>query len=537
MKHIAYSKSVKLDDTPNDIYPDLPKANARIENDLMYRHWDSWSDYTYSHLFVAAYQPEGSFDTGVDIMSGERFHSPVKPFGGMEQVAWTIDGQQLAYTCKKLVGRAAAFSTNSDIYLYNLAAKTTTNLTQGMPGYDMNPVFSPDGSRMAFESMARDGYEADKNRLMILDLASGKIVDMTTAFDHNVSHPVWDVSGNFMWFSSNVEATEQIYLLNLSTGSIDKTTSGTHNMSVVHHTGDALIATRTSMSSPSEIYRIELRQGQSVNLSNINGPVLDQLTMGKVEKRWVTTTDQKQMLVWVIYPPHFDAHKKYPTLLYCQGGPQSDLNQFWSTRWNFQMMAANDYIVVAPNRRGLPGFGTEWNEQISGDYGGQNMQDYLTAIDALAKEPFVDEDRLGAVGASYGGFSIYWLAGNHQKRFKAFIAHCGIFNLDMMYTTTEEMFFVDWDLKGPYWDKPGKTYDYSPHRFVDKWDTPIMIIHGGNDFRIPYTQGMAAYNAAKIRNIPARFLFFPEESHWVLTPQNGILWQREFFKWLDTWLK
>lgn len=537
MKHIAFSKTVKLDATPNDIHTDLPKANARIETDLMYRHWDSWSDYTYNHIFIATYSTDGTFNEGFDILEGERFNSPTKPFGGIDELAWTPDGQQLAYTCKKLNGKEAAFSTNSDIYLYHLDNKTTTNLTKGMMGYDVNPVFSSDGKRMAFESMERDGYEADKVRLMVLEISSGKITDLTRNFDHNARNIVWDKNGDYIWFSSSVEGTEQIYLLNLVTGSIDKTTSGTHNLSVVQHTGESLIATHTSMSSPREIYRIDLRENATVNLSNINQPLLNQLTMGKVEKRWVATTDKKQMLVWVIYPPNFDASKKYPTLLYCQGGPQSTLDQFWSTRWNFQMMAANDYIVVAPSRRGMPGFGTEWNEQISGDYGGQNMKDYLSAIDALAKEPFVDEDRLGAVGASYGGYSVFWLAGNHNKRFKAFISHCGIFNLDMMYTTTEEMFFVDWDLIGPYWEKPNKSYQYSPHRFVENWDTPLLVIHGGNDFRIPYTQGIAAFNAAKIKDLPAEFLFFPEENHWVLSPQNGIMWQREFFKWLDKWLK
>ena len=537
MKHIAYSKAVKLDDTPNDIHSDLPKANARIENDLMYRHWDSWSDYTFNHIFIAPYSIDGTFNEGVDIMKDERYDSPTKPFGGMNDLAWTPDGQQLAYTCKKLTGKAAAFSTNTDIYLYHLDNKTTKNLTEDMMGYDLNPVFSPDGSKMAFMSMERDGYEADKVRLMVLEVSSGKITDHTGNFDHNAGNIVWDNTKDYIWFSSSVAGTEQIYLLNLTTGAIDKTTSGTHNLSVVHHTGESLIATHTSMSSPREIYRIDLRENNTVNISNINQPLLNQLTMGKVEKRWVTTTDNKQMLTWVIYPPHFDANKKYPTLLYCQGGPQSTLDQFWSTRWNFQMMAANDYIIVAPSRRGMPGFGTEWNEQISGDYGGQNMKDYLSAIDVLAKESFVDETRLGAVGASYGGYSVFWLAGNHNKRFKTFISHCGIFNLDMMYTTTEEMFFVDWDLKGPYWEKPNKTYEYSPHHFVGNWDTPLMVIHGGNDFRIPYTQGMAAFNAAKMKDLPAEFLFFPEENHWVLSPQNGIMWQREYFKWLDKWLK
>ncbi|MCA1745840.1 MAG: S9 family peptidase [Bacteroidales bacterium] len=536
-KHIVYSKPVKLDDTVNDIHPDLPLANARIETDLMYRHWDSWHDYTYSHLFIAPFEEGGLIKEGTDIMEGERFDAPLKPFGGMEQLAWSPSGQQLVYTSKKLKGKAYAFSTNSDLYLYDLQGRSTTNLTEGMAGYDKNPVFSPDGSQLLWESMARDGYEADKNRLFLRDMASGEKRDLTTQFDHNAGSPVWDRNGDFIWFTSNVKATYQIHLLSLRDGSINQVTEGQHNFNDVAHTGEALIATRVSMSAPADLFRIGISDGSATNLTKINEPLLNQLSLGKVEERWVTTTDKQQMLVWVIYPPDFDPNKKYPTILYCQGGPQSGVSQFWSYRWNFQLMAANDYIIVAPNRRGLPGFGTEWNEQISGDYGGQNMDDYLSAIDALAKEPFVDEDRLGAVGASYGGYSVYWLAGNHNNRFKAFISHCGIFNSDMMYTTTEEMFFVDWDMDGPYWEHPNKQYAFSPHLFVDQWDTPMMVIHSEKDFRIPYTQGMGAFNAARIKDLPAKFLYFPEENHWVLSAQNGILWQREFTAWLDQWLK
>lgn len=537
MKQLAYIKAVKLDQTVNDLYPDLPLANARIEDDLMYRHWDSWHDYTYNHLFIAPYSEGSLITSGKDIMEGERFDSPMKPFGGMEQIAWSPDSKSIVYTCKKLVGRDYAFSTNSDLYLYNIETGLTENLTEGMMGYDQNPVFSPDGSKLIWESMERDGYEADKNRLFLMDMASREKKDLTASFDHNIASPVWDREKPYIWFVSNVSATEQIHAIDLQTGEITKVTEGMQDFVQVLNAGDILIAVRMSISSPSEIYNIDLASGTATNISNINTPVLSQLTFGDVEERWVKTTDGKDMLVWVIYPPHFDPSKKYPAILYCQGGPQSGVSQFWSLRWNFQMMAANGYVVIAPNRRGLPGFGTEWNEQISGDYGGQNMKDYLSAVDALSKEPFIDETRLGAVGASYGGFSVYWLAGNHNKRFKAFIAHCGIFNSDMMYTTTEEMFFVDWDMKGPYWKHPNKQYSASPHLFADKWDTPILVIHGEKDFRIPYTQGMAAFNAARIQDIPARFLFFPEENHWVLSPQNGILWQREFAGWLNKWLK
>ncbi|NPA37608.1 MAG: S9 family peptidase [Chlorobi bacterium] len=541
LKHILYTQRVKLDKDIHDIYPDLPHANARIENDLMYRHWDHWHDYKYSHIFFASYENGRMKGEGTDIMEGERYDTPLAPFGGMEQISWTPDGKKIAYTCKKLTGMAYSFSTNSDIYLYDLNSKKTTNLTDGMPGYDVGPAFSPDGKYMAWASMARDGYESDKNRLFLMDMNTGDKKDCFAGFDRSLNTMSWDPTGDKIWFTCNNLGTDEIFRYTLADDSIKKITEGIHDYSGVLAAGDKLIATRTSMSYPREIYSVDPETGKGTNISKINEPLMNQLTMGKVEKRWIKTTDNKDMLVWVIYPPHFDPNKKYPALLYCQGGPQSTVSQFWSIRWNFQMMAANDYIVVAPNRRGLPGFGQEWNEQISGDYGGQNMKDYLSAIDALAKEPFIDKNRLGAVGASYGGFSIYWLAGHHNKRFKAFISHCGIFNFEQMYSTTEEMWFVNWDFKGNYWDKSNKaamkSYANSPHKFVKEWDTPILVITGAKDFRIPYTQSMGAFNTAIMRGIPARFLFFPEESHWVLKAQNGILWQREFFKWLDKWLK
>ena len=541
LKHILYTQRVKLDKDIHDIYPDLPYANARIENDLMYRHWDHWSDYRYSHIFYVPYK-NGKIDgTGTDIMKGEKYDTPLSPFGGMEQISWTPDGKKIAYTCKKLTGKAYSFSTNSDIYFYDLSTKKTSDLTKGMPGYDIGPAFSPDGKFMAWTSMARDGYESDKNRLFMMNMETGDKKNCTANFDRSLKSLSWDPSGKTIWFTCNDLGSNEIFKYSLSGNKITKVTEGIHDYNSVAVAGNKLIALRTSMSQPAEIYSVDPETGKGTNISKVNEPLLGQLTMGKVEKRWIKTTDNKKMLVWVIYPPHFDPTKKYPALLYCQGGPQSTVSQFWSLRWNFQIMAANGYIVVAPNRRGLPGFGQEWNEQISGDYGGQNMKDYFSAIDALAKEPFVDENRLGAVGASYGGFSIYWIAGHHNKRFKAFISHCGIFNLEQMYSTTEEMWFVEWDLKGNYWDKSNKaaqrSYANSPHKFVKNWDTPIMVITGAKDFRIPYTQSMGAFNTAIIRDIPARFLFFPDESHFVLQPQNGILWQREFFKWLDKWLK
>ncbi len=537
---IYYLKSVKLDQDVHDMFPDLPKTNARIENDIMYRHWDTWHDYTYNHIFIAGYS-NGKVGDGKDIMEGERFDSPMKPFGGPGQVVWSRDSKTLAYTCKKKVGKEYAVSTNSDIYLYKPESGKTINFTSGMMGYDQNPVFSPDGTKMAWESMERDGYEADKNRLFVADLETGEKTYRTEKFDQNVASLNWSADGKSIYFISDIHATEEIYRLDLADGSIARLTDGVHDYQSAVPVGEKLLAQKVSMSQPAELYLVDPVTGEDEALTSINKGIMDQLTMGKVEKRWMETTDGKQMAVWVIYPPHFDPSKKYPALLYNQGGPQGTVSQFWSYRWNFQMMAANDYIVVAPNRRGLPGFGQEWNEQISKDYGGQNINDLLTSIDEMAKEPFVDETKLGAVGASYGGYSVLYLAGNHEGRFKAFIAHDGIFNFEHMYASTEEMWFVNWDYGGAYWDKTNaaaqRSYTFSPHNFVQNWDTPILIVQGEQDFRVPAEQGMSAFNAAVLKGVPAELLYFPNENHWVLHPQNGILWQRVFFNWLDKYLK
>lgn len=537
---VLFIKSVKLDQDIHDLFPDLPKANARLESDLMYRHWDSWHDYTYNHLFVADYAG-GKVSNEKDIMEGERFDSPMKPWGGTEEIAWSPDGKMLAYTCKKLTGKAYAISTNSDVYLYNTEDGKTSNFTEGMMGYDRKPRFSPDGSKIAWESMARDGYEADKVRLFVGDLKTGEKKDYSAGFDQNSENLCWSADSRSIYFISHFEATLQLFQLNLENNAIKRLTDGIHNYNSINRAGDQLVVEKVSMSQPAELCAVNPADGSETALTFTNKGIMDQLTMGKVEKKWITTTDNKQMLTWVIYPPDFDPNKKYPALLFCEGGPQNTVDQFWSYRWNFQMMAANGYIITAPNRRGVPGFGMEWLEQISGDYGGQNIQDQLSAIDDLAKESYVNKDKLGAVGASYGGFAVNYLAGHHNKRFKAFISHCGIFNFEQQYVTTEEMWFENFDMKGAFWEADNKaaqrSFSFSPHKYVQNWDTPILVIHGGNDFRIPYSQGMAAYNAAKLRDIPAWFLFFPEESHWVLKPQNGILWQRVFFQWLDKWLK
>jgi len=536
---VLFIKEVKLDETVSDIYPDLTAASGRINNDLMYRHWDTWVD-SYTHIFVADYTL-GRVVSEKDIMEGERWEAPMKPFGGMEQIAWSPDGKTIVYSCRKKVGKEYTLSTNSDLYFYDTESGKTTNMTEGMMGYDMNPVFSPDGYVIAWESMERDGYEADKQRLFTMNLKTGEKTYHTKDFDQMAHGLSWSADGKSIYFISDWHATDEIYQLTLKDGEIRKITEGVHNYRSAIEVGNKLITTRVSMSKPSEIYAVNIKNGKDTELSFENKHLLDQLTFGEVTKRWVETTDHKQMLVWVILPPHFDESKVYPGLLYCQGGPQGTVSQFWSYRWNFQMMAANDYVIVAPNRRGLPGFGQEWLEQISGDYGGQNMKDYLSAIDAVKEEKWLDEDRLGAIGASYGGFSVYWLAGHHNKRFKAFIAHDGMFNLEAQYLETEEMFFVNWDLGGPFWEPYNKTaqnsYANSPHKFVQYWDTPLMVIHGELDYRIVASQGMSAYNAAVLRGIPAEYLYFPDENHWVLKPQNGILWQRRFYNWLDKWLK
>ena len=541
LKHILYLKSVKLDKDIHDLFPDLPHSNARLETDLMYRHWDSWHDYTYQHIFVAEYGENGVANDR-DIMAGERFDSPMKPFGGVEQVQWSPDGKTIAYTCKKKVGKDYTLSTNSDIYIHNPEKNSTTNLTEGMPGYDINPVYSPDGNYIAWESMERDGYESDKNRLFIANLKTGVKKDCSIDFDQNVQNLTWSQESKSIFLISDIEATDEIFRYDIEDGKFSSLTNGIHDYTAIENAGGQLIATKVSMSKPAEIYKVDTQSGIDTPVTSVTRAIMDKLTMGKVESRWINTSDKKKMKVWIVYPPHFDPSKKYPALLYCQGGPQSTVSQFWSYRWNLQIMAANGYIVVAPNRRGLPGFGQEWNEQISGDYGGQNMKDYLTAIDTMAEESFVDKNRLGAVGASYGGYSVYYLAGLHQNRFKTFISHCGVFNIEAMYSTTEEMWFANWDNGGAYWDLNNKVAqnsykNFSPHKFVQNWNTPILVIHGEKDFRIPYTQGMGAFNSARLKGIPAEFLFFPDESHWVMQAQNGILWQRVFFQWLDKWLK
>jgi dipeptidyl aminopeptidase/acylaminoacyl peptidase len=536
---VVFTKEVVLENKFASLYKDLPLATGRLMNDLMYRHWDEWVD-TYSHVFIADFDGK-TLSNEMDIMEDEPYQAPLKPFGGIEQVSWTPDSKAVAYTCKKLVGKQASLSTNSDIYLYDIDTKATTNLTKGMMGFDVAPSFSPDGNYMAWESMERDGYESDKNRLYLLELKTGTKTYATETFDQNAGDITWTPDSKGIYFMSDWHGSFQIYHYNLAKGNISQITKGIQDFHSIALAGKQLVTTKQTMSFPTELFTVDPKTGAETQLTFTNKDLLSQLSMGKTEERWMKTFDGEDMQVLVIYPPHFDPMKKYPTLLYCKGGPQGPLSHDFHYRWNYQIMAANGYIIVAPARRGVSGFGQAWQEQISGDYFGKSMQDYLTAIDEMSKEPFVDSDRLGAIGASAGGYAVYYLAGHHDARFKAFIAHDGIFNEEAQYLETEEMWFENWDKGGPYWDKNNKiaqeSYAQSPHKFVDKWDTPILVIHSEKDYRVVFTQGMTAFNAAILRDVPAEFLYFPDENHWILKPQNGILWQRTFFQWLDKWLK
>ena len=538
-KQVLFISNIKFGERTADVYPDLPLATGRIVNDLLYKHWDEWVE-SVPHPFIAPFDGK-MIGAATDMLAGEPYECPMKPFGGMSDLAWSPDGKSIAYACRKKTGMEYAVSTNSDIYLYDVASKQTRNLTEGMMGYDTHPSFSPDGTQLAWISQERDGYESDKKRLFVLNLSTGEKQNLTADFDYNTESLQWLADGKSIYYISCKEAVTHIWEIALATKKIRQITTGQYDYSSFTAAGNQMAAIRTSMTDPAEIFAINTVTGDAKEISFENKAITDQITKATVKPRWIKTTDNKQMLTWIVYPPHFDPAKKYPTLLYCQGGPQSTVSQFWSYRWNLELMASQGYIVVAPNRRGLPGFGNEWLEQISGDYGGQNMKDYFSAIDEMAKEPYVDADKLGAVGASYGGFSVYWLAGHHQKRFKAFISHAGIFNLEQQYLETEEMWFANWDMGGAYWDKSNavaqRTFANSPHLFVEKWDTPILVTHGELDYRILASQGMSAFNAAKLRGIPAELLIYPDENHWIAQPQNGILFQRVFFNWLDKWLK
>ena len=526
-------------------YDDLPKASGMIADDLMFRHWDSWVT-SLPHPYVAEFDGKRVADKSVDLLEGEPYESPMLPFGGIEQFAWSPDGQSVAYTCRKKAGSEYTKSTDSDIYLYDIKTAETKNLCK-LPGtndlnmgYDTNPKFSADGRYIAWQSMERDGYESDINRLYVMDLKDGSKKFVTESFESNVDDYIWAGDRNYFYFIGSWQGCMSLFSADMQGNVIPINTDACDYNSLALGNNNRLIVTRQSMRTATEIYGVDIKRGLAAKLTNENGHIFSQLENIKVEARAVKTTDGKDMLTWVVFPPNFDETKKYPTILFCEGGPQSMVSQFWSYRWNFRIMAAQGYIVVAPNRRGLPGFGKKWLEDISGDYGGQCMKDLLSAIDDISKESYVDKDRLGCVGASFGGYSVYWLAGHHEGRFKCFIAHDGIFNLEQQYLETEEMWFPQWDLGGPFWDKnkvTESTYATSPHLFADKWDTPILCIHGEKDYRILYSQAVSAFQAARLRGVPAELLLFPDENHWVLKPQNGVLWQRTYFAWLDKWLK
>lgn len=572
-KYVILIKQIPYHGIIKEKPEDLPLTTGRVITDMNYRHWDEYVE-SIPHPYLAEVTSNG-IGEGTDIMKGEPYECPVKPFGGAEQLAWSTDSKTIAYTSRKKTGINYAISTDTDIYLYNIESKQTVNIckpanykepeinmTKSMknqavnseenlknnPGYDVNPKFSPNGQYVAWLSMARNGYESDRNRLCVYNLKTGEKTYTTESFDSNVDDFCWSADSKTLYFLGIWHGCENIYQTNLK-GNVMQITDGWNDYGSVQmlNNGKKLLAERHSMSQASELYIVTPgKKEKTAKVEQItfeNKHLYDQMTFGKIQQRWTKTTDGKDMMYWIILPAHFDETKKYPTLLFCEGGPQSPVSQFWSYRWNMQIMAANGYVVIAPNRRGLPGFGSEWNEEISGDWTGQCMNDYLSAIDDACKNlPFVDKDRLGAVGASFGGFSVYYLAGHHNKRFKCFIAHDGAFNLESMYTDTEEAWFSNWEYDDAFWNKDmtenaKRTYANSPHKFVDKWDTPILCIHGEKDYRINANQGMGAFNAARMRGIPAELLLFPDENHWVLKPQNGVLWQRTFFNWLDRWLK
>lgn len=556
-KQVLLIMTIPIEKIDSSLFEGLDKTTGRLVDEMNYRHWDNFVD-DCPHPYLANIQADGTVDNAslVDMLEGEPYECPMRPFGGVEAFSFSPDSKQVAYSCRKETGTTYAFSTRASIYLYDIATRQTTDLHPSDHGYDTNPSFSPDGQILAFQSMARNGYESDKNRLCIF--RDGQMVDLTENYDNNVDAYTWDPDSKGLTFSGYSYGVAPLFHINLQ-GEVNQVTESTpHDFGELCYCGDRLFALRHDWHAPNEVFVIN--NGQAVQLSHENDAILAHFgDMGKFEQRWMKCTNGDSMLVWIAYPIGFDPDSfdikptKIPTLLYCQGGPESAVSQFWSTRWNIAIMQANGYAVVLPNRHGVPGFGQKFNEQIAGDFAGQCMRDYFTAIDNVAKEPWCDKDRLGAVGASFGGYSVYWLAGHHEHRFKALIAHCGIFNCESMYGETEEMWFADWDYGGSYFGQEGlqeglchtpvrgkginACYTDSPHKSIQKWDTPILVIHNEHDYRIPVTQGMQAFNLARMRGIPARFLYFPDECHWVTKPQNAVLWQRVFFDWLDTYLK
>ncbi|MCI3937103.1 S9 family peptidase [Chryseobacterium aahli] len=533
-KKIAFSKQVLVEKLMGkDKYADTPKTTAQVYTDLNHRHWDYFNEGKYNHVFVV--DVSANVDSAKDLLEGKTWDSPQRPFGGAEDFVFSPDSTQLLYVTKPKSGKEYSTSTNTDIFAYDLASGATKNLTETNKGYDVNPKFSPDGKSLLWQSMERDGYEADKNDIKMMDWKSGKLSNLTKAWDESVSGDVfWSGDSKNIYFTAAYRGTKQLFSLDTKSSKVQQITKGDFDINEIFaDQKSSLLVSKTDINHASELFSVNLKNGELKQVTEANKDSYAKLAQGKSELKMVKTSDGKEMGVWFHYPPNFDPNKKYPTLVYCQGGPQSALTQFFSTRWNFALMAANGYIVVAPNRRGMPGWGTKWNEEISRDWGGQPIRDYLSATDYAKTLPYVDGDRVAAVGASYGGYSVFMLAGVHNNRFKTFIAHDGLFDMKSWYLTTEELWFANWDLGSP-WEKPlPKAYtEFNPSNFVDKWNKPIMIFQGGIDFRVGYEQGQEAFQAAKLRGLKSKFVYFPNENHWVLHPQNGLVWQREFFDWL-----
>ncbi len=535
-QHFSFTRDVPIDAPVTASHPDLPKANARAYDDLMVRHWDHWHDGSFSHLFVLARQG----GEAVDLLAGERVHTPLPPFGGGEQIAWSPDGKELCYTARRVADPEA--STDSSLWVVPVGGGKSVDLTPGMPGYDQDPVYSPDGRWIAFGSMARPGFESDRLRLMLHERQTRKSLELLPGLDASVHDVTWSADSRWIYFTVEVEGSTQVGRTSVAEPKANPVTRGRHAFSNLQLSPDGnwCYALRTTMERPAEVVRIDLRDGAGFGsvqqLTDVNGPAFARLSLPSVDAEWFDATDGKKIHAWIVKPPGFDPAKKYPFILYCQGGPQSMVGQGFSFRWNFHLMAAHGYVIAGVNRRGLPGFGQDWNDAISKDWGGQAMRDLLSVGDAMQARPYIDKDRSAAVGASFGGYTVYWLMGNAGDRFACMIAHCGVFNLESMYLATEEQFFVNWDLGGAYWKNDEVAADYrrfSPHRFVQNWKTPLLVIHGEKDFRVPYDQGLQAFTAAQIQGVPSRLLMFPDEGHWVLQPQNGVLWHREFFSWLN----
>jgi dipeptidyl aminopeptidase/acylaminoacyl peptidase len=540
-RRVAFTLRVQLDPDTEEIFPDLPLADAKIIDGLLFRHWDRWHDGKYSHLHVAELDETGLVGTPTDLMPGIRADTPLPPFGGSRQIAWAPSGDEIAYTAK--IVNNWAQSTNSSIFVCRLDEDevTTRCITTGMEGYDVEPLYSPDQRWIAFHSMERAGFESDRNRILLYSRSTGEIQELTVGLDQTTHRATWlpDTSG--MVFYSERLGTDQVFRIDLGRQGATQITSGQKNWSIIDvmPDGDHLLVSVQDMIRPTELALVSLADGEARRITGINDSLYEDLELPTVQERWVRSSDGAMVHCWVIYPPDFDPQRQWPLLTYCQGGPQGQIGQWFSYRWNFHLMAAQGYVVVAPNRRGLPGFGRAWNDQISGDWGGQAMQDILAATDEMLRQSYIDARRAAAVGASFGGYTVYWLMGHHQDRFRTMIAHCGVFNLESMYGSTEELFFVDWDMGGPYWrsaELQRKYDEFSPHRFVQNWKTPLLVIHGEKDFRVPITQGIEAFTAAQVQGVPSRFLYFPHEGHWVLTPQNGVLWHRVFFDWLGRYL-